>query len=122
MTKELIKAPESLAVWESNMKELRSHQPRLAEVLDEYVAEHGHSFAHFETTTPAGRWIEGLTDEPFFESIEEPKFEWSRKKKEDKDKPVFFQYGVHPAGHPAERAGAQRGRKQVDGGFSGYHP
>ena len=94
MTKELVKAPESLSVWESNMKELRTRQPLLAGVLDEYVKENGHAFAHFETVTPAGRWIEGLTDEPFFEADKEPEFGWNRKKKEDRDKPVFFQYGI----------------------------
>lgn len=93
MTKELMKAPDTLSVWESNMKELRTLQPKLAGLLDDYVAEHGHEFRHFENKTPAGRWIEGLAAKPFFESFEEPKFEWSRRKR-DKDKPVFFLYGV----------------------------
>ena len=59
MTKELMKAPDTLSVWESNMKELRTLQPKLAGLLDDYVAEHGHEFRHFENKTPAGRWIEG---------------------------------------------------------------
>ncbi|MDR1916700.1 MAG: DUF115 domain-containing protein [Synergistaceae bacterium] len=94
MAKELHRAPESLSVWESNMKELRARQPYLASRLYSYVNDHGHSFAHFENETPAGKWVEGLTDEPFFERSGEPKFNWSRKKKEDKNKPVFMLYGI----------------------------
>ena len=94
MAKELRRAPESLSVWESNMKELERSQPNLAVMLYNYVKEHGHDFAHYENATPAGKWIEGLTDEPFFERDEEPKFNWSRKKREDKNKPVFILYGT----------------------------
>jgi hypothetical protein len=94
MAKELRRAPDSLSVWESNMKELQARQPNLAVLLHNYVKEHGHEFEHYENRTPAGKWIEGLTDEPFFERDEEPKFNWSRKKREDKNKPVFMLYGV----------------------------
>jgi hypothetical protein len=94
MAKELIRAPESLSVWESNMKELRAHQPYLALLLHQYVTEHGHSFAHFENGTPAGKWVDGLTGEPFFERGAEPEFNWSAKRREDKNKPVFMLYGT----------------------------
>lgn len=74
------------------MKELRKRQPALARVLDDYVAKHGHEFAHYETQTPAGRWVEGLTEKPFFQPSEkEWKFNWSHK---SKNTPVFFLYGT----------------------------
>jgi hypothetical protein len=60
-------------------------------VLNEYVDKNGHEFEHFENDTPAGKWIEGLTDEPFFERAGEPKFKWSRKSKKT---PLFFLYGA----------------------------
>jgi|GEM_PF-965201 len=91
MAKELHRAPESLAVWESNMKELRRLQPKLASALEEYAHGHGHAFEHTENTTPAGRWIDGLARAPFFQPDGDPKFEWSRK---TKDSSVFFLYGV----------------------------
>jgi hypothetical protein len=91
MAKELRRAPETLTVWNKNMNELRRRQPALASLLDEYVEKHGHKFNHFETETPAGTWYEGLSSEPFFQSKEEPKFNWSKK---DKDKPAFILYGI----------------------------
>ncbi|MDR1509555.1 MAG: DUF115 domain-containing protein, partial [Synergistaceae bacterium] len=91
MPKETRRAPESLSVWRSNMTELERRQPLLASVLKEYVDKNGHDFEHFENTTPAGKWIEGLTDEPFFERGGEPKFKWSRKSKKN---PLFFLYGA----------------------------
>lgn len=91
MAKELHRAPESLSVWESNMKELRKTQPALARVLSAYVEKNGHEFAHFETATPAGVWVEGLTPKPFFQPHAEPKFTWHKR---DKDKPSFFLYGA----------------------------
>ena len=94
MPKELRRAPDSLSVWESNMKDLARRQPNLALLLERYVAVRGHDFSHYENQTPAGRWIEGLTDEPFFERDGEPKFNWSRTSREDKNKPVFILYGA----------------------------
>ncbi|MDR1471850.1 MAG: DUF115 domain-containing protein [Synergistaceae bacterium] len=94
MAKELHRAPEGLSVWESNMRELKARQPYLALCLDQYVKEHGHSFSHFENETPAGKWVEGLAGEPFFERGGEPSFNWGGRKKEDKNKPVFMLYGV----------------------------
>ena len=91
MAKELVKAPESLSVWMSNMKELVARQPGLGAVLHAYVEKHGHSFEHFETKTPSGKWIEGFSDEPFFQSDEDPKVDWDKK---SRDVPVFFQYGI----------------------------
>ena len=91
MVKELVKAPESLSVWMSNMKELGKKQPKLAQMLEYYASKHGHEFAHYETATPEGRWIEGLTPEPFFQPNAEPKFDWNRK---SKNTPIFFQYGI----------------------------
>ena len=94
MPKELHRAPDSLSVWRSNIRELKSRQPQLAAVLEAYVEQSGHSFEHREIVTPAGKWVEGLTDEPFFERDGEPKFNWSRKNREDRNKPVFMLYGV----------------------------
>ncbi len=91
MAKEQHRAPESLSVWESNMKELRRLQPKLAVILEDYVARHGHEFAHTENATPAGRWIEGLSPKPFFQPDGEPKFEWNHKTKESS---IFFLYGL----------------------------
>jgi hypothetical protein len=94
MSKELHRAPDSLSVWRSNIRELQSRQPHLAAMLVAYVERHGHAFEHYENVTPAGKWVEGLADEPFFERNAEPKFNWSRKKREDRNKPVFILYGV----------------------------
>ncbi len=91
MAKELVKAPESLSVWMSNMKELVARQPKLGAVLHAYVQKHGHTFEHFETKTPSGTWIEGLSTEPFFQSDEAPNVGWTKKSREV---PVFFQYGI----------------------------
>ncbi|MDR1137765.1 MAG: DUF115 domain-containing protein [Synergistaceae bacterium] len=91
MPKEYRRAPESLAVWRSNITELERRQPLLASILKEYTDKNGHEFEHFETSTPAGKWIEGLTGEPFFERGGEPKFKWSRKSKKT---PLFFLYGA----------------------------
>lgn len=91
MSKELIKAPDSLSVWNSNMRELVKRQPTLAAVLHDYVVKHGHDFAHYETKTPEGTWVEGLTKEPFFQSDGETKIGWTKK---DRDTPIFFQYGI----------------------------
>jgi hypothetical protein len=73
------------------MRELERRQPILASVLKEYADKNGHEFEHCENATPAGKWIEGLTDEPFFERAGEPKFKWSRKSKKT---PLFFLYGT----------------------------
>jgi hypothetical protein len=94
MPKELHRAPDNLSVWRSNIRELKSRQPHLAEVLEKYVGQNGHTFEHYENATPAGKWVEGFGDEPFFERNGEPKFNWSRKKREDRNKPVFILYGV----------------------------
>ncbi|MDR1581118.1 MAG: DUF115 domain-containing protein [Synergistaceae bacterium] len=94
MPKELHSAPDSLSVWRSNIRELKSRQPQLAAVLETYVGQCGHAFEHYENATPVGKWVEGLADEPFFERNGEPKFNWSRKKREDRNKPVFILYGV----------------------------
>ncbi len=91
MAKELVHAPESLSVWMSNMKELVVKQPKLAAVLHAYVEHHGHTFGHFETKTPSGTWIEGLSTEPFFQSGEQPAVDWDKK---SRDIPIFFQYGI----------------------------
>jgi hypothetical protein len=91
MAKEIIRASESLSVWESNMKTLSQKQPKLAQALQSYVSEHGHEFEHYENETAAGRWIDGLTERPFFEPAEEQKFDWTKKSRET---PIFFQYGV----------------------------
>ncbi|MDR1483099.1 MAG: DUF115 domain-containing protein [Synergistaceae bacterium] len=91
MAKELRRAPETLSAWNENMSVLRQRQPALAALLDEYVEKHGHKFNHFETETPKGTWYEGLTSEPFFQSSDEPKFNWNKK---DKDKPIFILYGI----------------------------
>jgi hypothetical protein len=91
MAKEIVRAPSDLSVWRQNMNALSQRQPKLAGVLNGYVARHGHGFDHHETSTPAGRWIQGLTFEPFFDASAEPKFEWSKKSRET---PIFFQYGV----------------------------
>lgn len=91
MAKELIKAPDSLSVWNSNIKELVSRQPQLGAVLVDYVEKHGHSFAHYENKTPAGTWIEGLSPEPFFQPDEDPQVGWTKK---DRESPIFFQYGA----------------------------
>lgn len=91
MAKELHRAPESLSVWESNIRELRKWQPALARVVSDYAEKNGHEFAHFVTPTPTGVWIEGLTPKPFFQPHGEPKFAWNKK---DKDKPAFFLYGA----------------------------
>ncbi|MDR0764873.1 MAG: DUF115 domain-containing protein [Synergistaceae bacterium] len=94
MPKELHRAPDSLSVWRSNIRELKSRQPQLAAALETYVEQNGHAFEHYENATPAGKWVEGLADEPFFERNGEPNFNWSRKKREDRNKPVFILYGV----------------------------
>lgn len=91
MSKELVKAPDSLSVWNSNMRELIKRQPTLAAVLHDYVIKNGHDFAHYETKTPEGTWVEGLTKEPFFQTDGEAKIGWTKK---DRDTPIFFQYGM----------------------------
>ena len=93
MVKNLIRAPESLSVWEKNIKEMRKYQPVLASVLDAYIEEHGHDFEHWENSTANGAWIEGLSPKPFFQSEEEPEFSW-KNKKSDKTTPTFFLYGA----------------------------
>ena len=92
MVKNLIRAPESLSVWESNIKEMRKYQPSLATVLELHVRKYGHDFEHWENDTASGAWIDGLTSKPFFQSGEEPEFPWDKKK--DKTTPTFFLYGV----------------------------
>jgi hypothetical protein len=91
MPKETRRAPESLSVWLSNIRELERRQPLLASILKEYTDKNGHEFEHFENATPAGKWIEGLTDEPFFERAGEPKFKWSKKSTKTQ---LFFLYGA----------------------------
>lgn len=91
MAKELIKAPDSTSVWESNLKKMREIQPQLAAIVDFWVQEHGHEFAHYENKTPSGTWVEGLSKDPFFQQDEDPTVGWTRK---DRDVPVFFQYGI----------------------------
>lgn len=81
-----------LSVWEANMEKLRQLQPYLASKLDDWINEHGHEFEHEEMETPKGKWISGLTEEPFFQAAAPPQKKWDRKK-EDKI-PVVFQYGV----------------------------
>lgn len=92
MAKNLIRAPESLSVWESNIREMYKYQPGLASVLQAYVDKHGHDFEHWENETPTGTWVEGLTSTPFFQSSEGFKFPWDKKR--DKSTPTFFLYGV----------------------------
>ena len=91
MAKEIVRAPSDLSVWQQNMNVLSQRQPKLAKVLSDYMARHGHELEHYETTTPAGRWVQGLTPAPFFEPSSEPKFTWSKKSRET---PIFFQYGA----------------------------
>jgi hypothetical protein len=91
MAKEKVRAPGDLSVWQQNMSVLAGRQPMLAKVLKDYAARHGHELEHYETATPAGTWIQGLTSEPFFEPSAEPRFEWNKKSRET---PVFFQYGA----------------------------
>jgi hypothetical protein len=91
MAKEIVRAPGDLSVWQLNMNALSQTQPKLARVLSDYMARHGHELEHFETSTPAGRWIQGLTSEPFFDASAEPKFTWNKKSRET---PIFFQYGI----------------------------
>ncbi|MDR3278949.1 MAG: DUF115 domain-containing protein [Synergistaceae bacterium] len=90
MAKELMRAPDSLSVWERNMETLRHRQPRLALMLDDYVERRGHVFEHYENETPAGRWFEGLAPSPFFQPGDF-KFEWNKKSREN---PLFFLYGI----------------------------
>ena len=92
MVKNLIRAPESISVWENNIKEMRKHQPNLATVLELYVHNHGHDFEHWENSTASGAWIEGLSPKPFFQSAEEPEFPWDKKK--NQSDPTFFLFGV----------------------------
>ncbi len=96
MAKELVHAPESLSVWMSNMKELVARQPKLGAVLHAYVQKHGHTFEHFETKTPSGTWIEGLSTEPFFQSDGDPHVDWDKK---SRNVPIFFQYGIGAPPH-----------------------
>lgn len=92
MVKNLIRAPESLSVWESNIKEMRKYQPNLALTLETYIRERGHDFEHWENSTANGTWIEGLAPKPFFQSGEEPEFPWNEKK--NQSTPTFFLYGA----------------------------
>ena len=92
MVKNLIRAPESISVWEKNIKEMRRYQPVLASVLDAYVEENGHDFEHWENSTANGAWIEGLSPKPFFQSAEEYEFPWNNKK--NQSDPTFFLFGV----------------------------
>jgi hypothetical protein len=91
MAKEIVRAPSDLSVWQQNMNVLNERQPKLAKVLKDYTARRGHEFEHYENATPAGRWIQGLSAQPFFEPSGEPKFNWNKKSRET---PVFFQYGA----------------------------
>jgi hypothetical protein len=91
MAKEKVSSPSDLSVWQQNMNVLNERQPKLAKVLMDYMARRGHELEHYETATPAGRWIQGLTPEPFFEPSSEPKFVWNKKSRETA---IFFQYGV----------------------------
>lgn len=84
--------PKSLTVWESNMKELRRLQPRLALALDKWTETNGHSFEHEETATPKGFWVSGLTEEPFFQPAEIPEKPWRRG--EENRVSVLFVYGI----------------------------
>ena len=92
MVKNLIRAPESISVWEKNIKEMRRYQPVLASVLDAYVEENGHDFEHWKNSTANGAWIEGLSPKPFFQSAEEYEFPWNNKK--NQSDPTFFLFGV----------------------------
>ncbi|MDR3254732.1 MAG: DUF115 domain-containing protein [Synergistaceae bacterium] len=91
MAKEILRAPVDLGIWQENMYKLSASQPRLAKVLADFMARQGHEMAHAENATPAGRWISGLSSEPFFESSAEPKFTWNLKTRETS---IFFQYGI----------------------------
>lgn len=91
MAKELIRAPKSLSVWEANLKTIRQKQPSLAAALSEYVERHGHAFSHYETETPAGRWVGGFSPEPFFERHDAMQQGWERKSREAQ---IYFQYGI----------------------------
>ncbi|MDR3321432.1 MAG: DUF115 domain-containing protein, partial [Synergistaceae bacterium] len=92
MPKEIIRAPGGLGIWQENMNRLAARQPKLAKVLADFMARHGHDLEHTENTTPAGRWISGLAAEPFFEPSAEPAFAWTKKSGEKG--PIFFQYGL----------------------------
>jgi hypothetical protein len=91
MSKEIVRAPGDLSVWRENIEALAQRQPALAEVLMDYMAHAGGGLEHYEEKTPAGRWIDGLTEFPFFEPAGDPCFAWSRKTREPV---VFFQYGA----------------------------
>ncbi|MDR1943892.1 MAG: DUF115 domain-containing protein [Synergistaceae bacterium] len=91
MAKEIVRAPADLSVWRRNMAVLSQRQPKLAMILNDYMARRGHELEHYESVTPAGRWIYGLTQTPFFESSAPPKFGWTKKSRETA---IFFQYGV----------------------------
>ncbi|MDR1515006.1 MAG: DUF115 domain-containing protein [Synergistaceae bacterium] len=91
MSKEIVRAPGDLSVWRENIEALAQRQPVLAEVLRDYMACTSHGLEHYEARTPGGRWIDGLTEYPFFEASGEPRFAWSKKTREPA---VFFQYGA----------------------------
>ncbi|MDR0616397.1 MAG: DUF115 domain-containing protein [Synergistaceae bacterium] len=95
MAKEIVRAPGDLSVWRENIEILARRQPALARTLQVYVAGIGHGLEHYEEKTPAGRWITGLTESPFFEPAGEPVFAWSKKTREPA---LFFLYGTgaHP--------------------------
>jgi hypothetical protein len=102
MSKEIVRAPGDLSVWRENIEALAQRQPVLARVLQDYMACIGHGLEHYEEHTPRGRWINGLTESPFFEASAEPRFAWSKKTREPA---VFFQYG---AGMPPYLAKSMR--------------
>jgi hypothetical protein len=91
MSKEVVRAPGDLSVWRENIGALARNQPALAALLEDYMDCAGGRLEHYEEKTPAGRWIDGLTEFPFFEPEGDPRFAWSRKTREPV---VFFQYGA----------------------------
>ena len=77
------------ALLEKNLQLLQKSQPKLTARLRARLEEHSGLQEPFFRETPAGRWIEGLTEKPFFEkkaSLE--------KRPTAAPSPVYFVYGV----------------------------
>ena len=84
---------DNLSIWEANMKTLSALQPKLANTLEEWVAEHGHCFEHEEMITDEGDWISELVCRPFFQHKEADQLPW---RKNDRISVLF----IHGVGTP----------------------
>jgi hypothetical protein len=93
MMEKNILSENSLSVWKANIETLRSLQPKLAETLEKWVDENGHSFKFEKTLSSEGIWVSGLASRPFYQPNEAEALPW---RKNDRISVLF----IHGVGTP----------------------